>query len=269
MHIVVINLDRDFARLAHMRTQLDRLGLTFERFAALQGEALPARLRGYFSGCTSLSPGEIGCYASHLAIWRRIAEGDIAAPVLVLEDDVGLPDNLPFVLSALAGALPARWDIVRLSNPTKRMTRTVAALGGYELVRYSHVPTSTGAYLINASGARKLLASRGRRVPLDHDLRRVWAWNLGTFGIAPAPIKADVLGASSIDEITPGVRACPMRSIAIRRQRRFERIARFRQGVHDFGLGRWMVVEATNMAAAVTPRRARSALFNWARARVS
>lgn len=270
MRIVVINLDRDVERLAHMREQLDGLGLPFERFSALGGQALPAWLRGYFVGCATLSPGEIGCYASHLSICRRIVAGDIASPVLVLEDDVGLPADLPAVLSALVRTLPARWDIVRLSYPTKRMTRPIAALGAHhELVRYSHVPTSTGAYLINASGARKFLAPRARRIPIDHDLRRVWAWNLATFGVAPPPVKADVFGSSSIDDISPGARANRLRSAAFRRQRAHERIARFKQGVRDFGFGRWVAIEAANLAGALAPRNLRGAFYNWARARVT
>ena len=40
---VVINLDDDDARLAHMQKELERAGLTFERFAAVHGANVPAR----------------------------------------------------------------------------------------------------------------------------------------------------------------------------------------------------------------------------------
>lgn len=87
--IIVINLDCDTARLAHMRRQLSGVGLRYERFAALRGDALLADLARYFPAGARLSSGEIGCYASHLAIMQRIVRGEIAQPLLVLEDDVG------------------------------------------------------------------------------------------------------------------------------------------------------------------------------------
>jgi glycosyl transferase family 25 len=257
--IFVINLDRDAARLAHMHEQLRRLGLAYERFAALRGDALPLALLDYFPPRTPLTAGEIGCYASHLAIMRRVlAEGHGCA--LVLEDDVGLPADFARVLAVLVEALPAEWDIVRLSYPTKRVVRAIAPLGGADLVRYTHVPVSTGAYLISASGARRFI---------DHDLRRVWVWNLDTYGVAPPPVRADVLGQSSIDDLSLGARDPKRRSIARRRQFSRERFARFARGAHDFGLGVWITAEALNLAARLTPRRYRSSFFAWARQRLA
>ena len=71
---VVINLDRDADRLAHMQREFTKLGLTFQRFPAVNGANLPEHLRVYFAPAESnpLSAGETGCYASHLAICRAI-----------------------------------------------------------------------------------------------------------------------------------------------------------------------------------------------------
>lgn len=269
MRIVVINLDRDIARMEHMRAQLDRLGLAYERFAALRGDALPADLRGYFAADAPLSNGEIGCYASHLAIMRRVADGDWTGPVLVLEDDVGLPQQLPRMLNTLLQALPSRWDIVRLSYPSKRVMRRIASMGSHELVRYSHVPVSTGAYIISSSGARKFLANTCRDLPIDQDLRRVWAWDLDTYGVSPPLIRADVLGSSTIDALSPKVRDPKARRVARRLQRSREGAARFVRGVRDFGIARWVCAEALNIAARLTPKRVRPALFDWAKARLA
>ncbi|MEZ5972288.1 MAG: glycosyltransferase family 25 protein [Hyphomonadaceae bacterium] len=153
--IVVINLDQDTQRMAHMRSELDRVGLPFLRFSALRGDALPAGLARYFPVGIELTLGEIGCYASHLALMQRVIDGELPSPLLVLEDDVGLPNDLDEALQTLLAALPQQWDIVRLSYPTKLISPTIAALGADRyLVRYSRVPTTTGAYLISASGAR-------------------------------------------------------------------------------------------------------------------
>lgn len=264
--IVVINLDRDTKRMSHMRFELERAGAIYERFSALRGDALPADLARYFPVGIDLSPGEMGCYASHLAIMKQIASGERVAPVLVLEDDVGLPADLNVALNELIAALPARWDIVRLSYPTKLVTRPIAALGGgRDLVRYSRVPTTTGAYLISACGARKFLAERPRSVPVDHDLRHVWDWDLDTYGVSPPLIAHEVLGASSIDQLSPKGRAALHR----RARERRATLARLHQGIRDFGLSRWLALGPLNLAARLAPKRLRPSFVRWANARLA
>lgn len=264
--IIVINLDQDTARMAHMHRELQRAGLDYQRFPALRGDHLPADLARYFPVGIGLSPGEIGCYASHLAIMQRVARSELPSPLLVLEDDVGLPRDLGSGLDALMRALPQAWDIVRLSYPTKLLTRSVAALGdGRQLVRYSRVPTTTGAYLISASGAQKFLAERPRSVPVDHDLRHIWEWDLDTYGVSPPLIAHEVLGASSIDTLSPRGRA-----ELHRRQRELRStLARLHQGVRDFGLSRWLALGPLNLAARVTPKRLRPSFVRWANSRLA
>jgi glycosyl transferase, family 25 len=265
-NIVVINLDCDADRMAHMRAQLAARGLEYERFAALQGDRLPSDLARYFPFGTPLSPGEIGCYASHLAVMQTVARGDMPAPALVLEDDVGLPDDLSSVLGSLESALPSQWDIVRLSYHTKSVSRPVAHIGEHRsLVRYTRVPTTTGAYLINASGARKFLAHRPRHRPIDHDLRRVWEWSLDTYGVEPPLVRHDVLEASSIDQHSPQGRARVRRG-GITATNPF---ARMQQGLRDFGTQRWIASSVLNAAACLTPKPMRPAFVRWANERLS
>lgn len=261
--IIVINLDRDENRMAHMRGELERARVSYERFSALRSDALPADLARYFPVDAHLSPGEIGCYASHLAILQRMARGELASPQLVLEDDVGLPNDLAATLNALIATLPECWDIVRLSYHTKRVTRPIAALGAKrQLVRYSRVPTTTGAYLISASGAKKFLARRARRLPIDHDLRRVWEWGLDTYGVSPPLIAHDVLGASTIDALSPKGRA----RLHMRESGRLSPWLRLRQGVRDFGLSRWLALGPLNLAVRITPKPLRDSMARWANA---
>lgn len=259
--IIVINLDRDTDRMAHMRAELDRLQLSYRRFPALRGDCLPPDLARYFPFGVRLSPGEIGCYASHLAIMRQIASGALSSPMLVLEDDVGLPPDLALVLDQLTARLPPGWDIVRLSYHTKLVARRVATLAGRRhLVRYSRVPTTTGAYLISASGARKFLAERPRYLPVDHDLRRVWEWNLDTYGVSPPLVRHDVLATSSIDAHSPAGRAYLSRgnvSAGVS-------FARLRHGINDFGWWRWLAMCGLNVAARLTPHALRPAFVQWA-----
>ena len=269
LDVVVINLDRDVARLQHMEVQLRGAGLTYRRFSAIDGAKLPANLRSYFDPrCKTLSAGEIGCYASHLAICAEIVASASDAPTLILEDDIECPPFMKPVLDRVITALPDAWDIVRLSYPSKRAALRVATLvDGFELVRYSQAPVSTGAYLLSRSGATKLLTKRWRDIPIDHDLRRVWAWDLKTFGVSPPPVRADTLGASSIDAMGAGVRAQPWRSARIKRQRIWESAWRFVYGVKDFGAWRWCALEALNLFGRAAPRAQRARLLQWAQVR--
>lgn len=264
--ITVINLDRDVARMAHMRAELMRAGLKSDRFAALRGDQLSPWLAPYFSGAPPLSLGEIGCYASHLEIMRRIATGEVAAPALVLEDDVELARDFVTQINAALAEAPAAWDIIRLSHATKCVAQTVARLSeGRRLVRYSRVPTSTGGYLISASGARKFLREQRRSLPVDQDLRRVWAWDLDTYGVEPPPIRRDIFDQSSIDDASPpSWRESALRLRYRREAMAREALARTQRSLRDFGLRRWAMLAPLNLAVRMTPRPLRRAALQLA-----
>lgn len=250
--VIVINLDADTARLAHMRAQLARAGLPFERFSAVSGRDLSPWQRAHLgleTGAGLLSAGEVGCYASHLEVCRRIAAGEIEAPALVLEDDVALDDDFSRAVNDVLRALPESWDVVRLSNRTKHACFMLAELGdGRALVRYSNVPGSAGATLWSKAGAAKFLHERPRALPLDQDLRLVWAWGLDTYGVLPPPARRDQCESSSIDRMAPnGWRSDPQRVRKIRRFRSRAALQRHWHGVKTVGFGPWLAAEAANL----------------------
>ena len=263
--VVLINLDRDADRLAHMRAQLDRLGMAFERFPAVRGADLPDYLRGFFpreeDGSGFLSAGEIGCYASQLAVYQRIVERN--EPTLVLEDDVALPDDLPALLDALLAALPQDWDMVRLSSTPKRAYVTLAELpGGRALVRYSISPGSNGAILVSPSGARKFLKPVPRVLPIDQDNRRLWTFDLNLFGVAPPPIGGNVLPDSSIDALAQGkTREERGRQAVLRAGRSREWGARQAWNMRTMGVPAWAASEALSVLISAAPRKQRPALL--------
>lgn len=206
MWVFVINLDRDRERLTRMIAEGERVGLSFERFAAVDGNRLEDDLRDQFYDGEVLhepafTPGEIGVYASHLRILRLLEErtGEFA---LILEDDVGLADDLiPTIDAAVKAAVD--WDIIRLSNASKSVFRPLASLGnGRELVEYWTVPNSAGAYLISRTGAIKFANAYAKRtMPIDEDLRRPWQSGLVTYGVLPPPVTPDMLEKSTIDSM--------------------------------------------------------------------
>jgi glycosyl transferase family 25 len=208
--VVVINLASDADRLTHMDQQLTQLGLTFRRFEAVRGLDAPAGLRQLFLDpdgrpLSALKPGEIGVYASHLAIMQDLLASNDAY-VVVMEDDLRISERLPAFLARIQD-LPPDWDIVRLSNPSKSAYLALNDLGAAgEVISYLRVPNNMGCYLINKSGAAKILSGLSVvKHAIDEDLRRPWDFNLKTYGVCPPPVDANVLLTSSIDAI--GARA--------------------------------------------------------------
>ena len=194
----LISLLRDAQRRQTMTAQLERMGLPFEWFEAILGQALPAaeleacidhgaQQRGYHQ---KLTPGEIGCYLSHLGVWQRLLDSD-RGHALVLEDDVTLLPSLPAVLQSVP-ALTNRWDMIKLiGRPKEQPLRgwPLPQQGAGELIRYARVPTMTSAYLISREGASKLLELRKRFFrPIDIDLRHWWEGELRMYGVLPYPV---------------------------------------------------------------------------------
>jgi GR25 family glycosyltransferase involved in LPS biosynthesis len=110
IHAAVINLDRASDRLADF--QGANPGLAFERFPAVLGAARPREAwvsDGLLTAENRYSNGAIGCAASHVALWRRVAAA--GEPLHVLEDDVILRRDFLEASEALLADLPT-WDIV-------------------------------------------------------------------------------------------------------------------------------------------------------------
>ena len=135
---------------------------------------------------------------------QRIATGELGRVVLMLEDDLRVSTNLIEIIRESLAQLPKDWDILRLSNPPKRSVKIMSTLSdGRNLIQYSKIPNSTGAFLITIEGARKLLKPTPRFRPVDEDMRRPWRYGLKEYGIVPAPVQPDILEESSIEILQP------------------------------------------------------------------
>ncbi|MBZ9992297.1 glycosyltransferase family 25 protein [Mesorhizobium sp. BH1-1-4] len=161
MKRLVINLDRSPDRLAHMTAEFARIGLGFERIAAIDArdhpDLVPQR-RNSPHAVRRLAGSEIACLHSHRACWRIIAQDD--APFgAIFEDDM--------VFSARAGALladtdwiPADTDIVKLETffHTTVIQRERIPVGhGFSVFRLRKNHIGAGGYLLSRQAARALL----------------------------------------------------------------------------------------------------------------
>src|SRR5262245_18494301 len=231
---VVINLDRSPDRLAHIEAEFARAGMAFERFRAVDGCDLPEDAKPYFCDAAGrivsrLTAGEIGCYASHLTIWQRIAARRYGPAALLCEDDIELSDDLHGLQEAIPRVVQAGWDIVRLVDNDRLAERKSLPLaplpGARALIRYWHLPMLAGGYLRSTAGARKQLRAGTRTHGVNLDLRRPWIFGLEHYAVHPAPIGPRHVLASIIGKergcalaTMPGrpSRLAPLRALELR-----------------------------------------------------
>lgn len=193
LHTWVINLDRAPQRLARLGDRLDELGLSWTRFAAIEGKHIPpeeqSRLldQGAFErrhGMTPI-PGELGCYVSHV----RVMEAFLASEhgwALILEDDVRPDAALPHVLKSLMDCAD-RWDMVKLSAIHSGTPQLVRDLGhGFGLAVMLSRCTGASAYVVNRAAAQRYVRSLlPMRVPFDHEFDRGWVHGLRVRRVVP------------------------------------------------------------------------------------
>jgi glycosyl transferase family 25 len=200
-----INRASDTERRDAIRGYLRLAQLSAERVAGVEGYAVPAPFRDMFFTegqlHSTLRPGEVGCYASHLATMRLLVERNLPY-ALILEDDAELPVDLHVILADVLASLPDGWDIVHLSRDSNRAIKPVADLGdGRRIVRYSRVPEVTTGYLVSRSGAEKFLNPVKRYWPVDTDFRQPWRFGLNIYGVAPSIIVAGGSLGSAIHDL--------------------------------------------------------------------
>lgn len=202
----LINLDRSADRLAHMRTELDRASLPFERMPATDGTLLEAdRLEAFRDSTANPDdwlPGEIGCFLSHLEVWERIAAGN--APYgIVLEDDIHVSPDLGRLFESTAW-IPADADIVRLeANRPMRLSkgRAISELPGRQVFRAHSGTSGSAAYIISKRAAERL-----RNTPTKHyDHVDLFLFKPKVSGVAQALKRYQVVPAMCVQSgVLPG-----------------------------------------------------------------
>lgn len=265
MKCVVINLAEHPARWKAMANQFARSPLEVVRFEAVKGQGLsqgqreslysPDRNRRQYH--QPLTAGEIGCYASHVAVWRALRESPDPCWA-VFEDDVELGEALPALLHAVP-ALSRGWEFLKLIG---RENEKIAArqnwISGHRLIRYRRVPSWCSAYVISRRGAERMLTTHipfGR--PVDMDMRCWWESGCQIFGVQPYPVSL----APSSAQSTIGDRkqdlglAVKLRRVLLRWEYNFNNWRACRAADHSAfpvdsnGLGNCPLVEASSNSA--------------------
>ncbi len=192
----VINLADNTRRMENSAAAFDAQNLPWQRIDGVNGwemgDADVAKVydaaRNAREGKHKLVRPEIGCYLSHIAAWREIAEGE-APGGFIFEDDFAADETLAEKLDLLS-APQDMWDMVKLFSfdPAPRLVAE-DVLGPYRIGIPYRVPTCLIGYGLTKPGAQKLL---DRAVPffrpVDEDQKFVWETGLRVALILPPPV---------------------------------------------------------------------------------
>jgi glycosyl transferase, family 25 len=191
LKFVCISLPDSSARRDAMRLQFEKNAIDFRFFDACRVEGDVEARADYDAKAVrrrygrSLRSGEVGCYLSHLAVWRQLlASSDEAW--CVLEDDVILANGFKAVTEELYAAR-SHWDVVRLMGLFKSQQIPYCILpGGVQLMWMRRPPAGTQCYVITREAAQALVEHASRiRHPIDIVIDRQWRHGLRLFVTSP------------------------------------------------------------------------------------
>jgi len=163
---LVINLASSPDRMAHAEAQLLQAGFHCKRIDAFDGRGLnlsavadydDLRTRRFMG--RSMTPGEIGCYESHLRALRAFVESD-AEVGLILEDDFQLEAGGGAAIKGVMAWLRENpcWHAINVGARKRKISSPLTDVGGHALVRAHYFPMLAHAMVWTRAGAQALLA---------------------------------------------------------------------------------------------------------------
>ena len=195
--ILLINLNQSKERLLDAQQKLVSADLSFERIEAVDGRALSSddlnRIatwdkKAFFK---PMSPGEIGCFLSHIAAAERIVSQRWPL-ALVLEDDFELRPDFKSLLAEIVNSGTQLPDLVKLEGTLTGGDVVQKFPSGCALVRHRRPPVRTVAQLWTLEGAKKFLGiTRPLKRPVDVQLKHWWEGDLNILTTVPALVTQD------------------------------------------------------------------------------
>lgn len=193
MKIFVISLLDEIARRKSSKEQLSAFDLEFEFFDALKVEQ---DWESFFSGYDEKQylintgrtavPGEIGCYASHLALWKKCVEID--QPIMIMEDDFLLKHNFGSAFTETQ-KLIHQYGFIRLQSEHRGKRKMVKKSSTFNLVYYNKMPHSLMCYAISPDVAKAFIQqSTLLTAPVDVMVKKIWEHRQRLYGLMPYPV---------------------------------------------------------------------------------
>ena len=197
--IIVISLASALERREKISQQLESLDLEFSFFDAVNGSKGHDLFRHYNSikrrreEPDDMSPGQLGCYASHYLIWEQCVE--LGRPMIVLEDDALLFPERFDTFVKVTEKLPENLECVRLFSPLRKRStplKQVFEISSIEVFKYSKGHKSTTGYYLTPTGAEKFLRhAREWTQPVDLEMDEFWKHGVENYGVHPPCLTND------------------------------------------------------------------------------
>lgn len=139
--------------------------------------------------------GEIGCYASHLTLWRACLVLD--EPIVVLEDDVELGGSFPAAMHA-ASRVIEKLGFIRLETGVKRPGFEADCHTGFSFNYCPRYPHGSRAYMISPAIAQTFIDNSAvLRVPLDKFIKDFWRHKQPLYALTPPVAHPGGIGSES------------------------------------------------------------------------
>jgi glycosyl transferase family 25 len=202
MRIVLISLPGSIERRAAAIEQFATAGLEFEFFDGINGSTAKDPLfeevdhhQYLLNAGRPPSAGEIGCHASHRAVWQYCVE--LNEPLIVLEDDAKIEANFTAAVNA-ADELISEFNFIRLEPLGDAPKVKVCGSGIFTLYYCKKYPHDATGYAINPTAARALVThSRVLTAPADKFIKNFWQHGQALYCLLPDSITPGALSEDS------------------------------------------------------------------------
>jgi GR25 family glycosyltransferase involved in LPS biosynthesis len=180
--VYVINLAKDIDRWRRIETSLLGLAISPIRIRAVDGTNRPSLIRrtikhDFATKDWALTPGEIGCALSHIAVWKKVLRGGLAA--VILEDDAEILSSFEHFYFEDLPLFLKRCDVVKFEGlffkKTSRSGPTLYNGSSTKLIVSFRPTLGAAGYALTPRGAEALLSRAAKikvTVPIDHLLVR-------------------------------------------------------------------------------------------------
>lgn len=194
MKLYVISLKESQDRRDKVDSQLKAANVEYEIFDAVR---VQNGIEGYFDdydeeqyliNCGRVATaGEIGCYASHLSLWKKCVE--LNEPILIMEDDFCIEKNFPAAILEVEKLIDG-YGFIRLQTEFRGKKITVKDVADFSLYYYTKMPHSLMCYAINPTVAQALIDTSNKlTAPVDVVIKKIWEHQIPMFGLAPYPVR--------------------------------------------------------------------------------
>ncbi len=200
MRTLVVTLERAKDRQQNITAQFEAINHPFEYFHGVDGgqghhplfdhynEPKRLKLRG-----EPMSPGQLGCFASHYRIWQECV--DSQESILVIEDDALIdPERFQAFLNAIS-QLPEDVECLRLFENKSKVRKGIHPrhlAGELYVKKFLKGHMSTTGYYLTPSGARKFLYGASEWIlPVDLYMDQFWRNGVECYGLAPPCLTND------------------------------------------------------------------------------